>query len=584
MLARLHVSNLGPIREAVLDDRCPVTLLLGPNESGKSTLLEALHVLYFGSRGGLAVGDNKALTSDGAKGWSIDATVGDDTLSATRSKRPLQEECKRVLGDPRMFRALTYLGSFLEAEPADRKALLADLHATDTGALVAKLEELKAPAPIIDAVRAGKMKRAHTAAVEARRSAGRMLREYKTLAEQEVPDLEVETKQGTLTVSQLPLPTIEGSIQRLRSRRDTIIKGQAAGRQHATVVAAGEKARADLDALEAESSWASGDEHRLAECQREIETWREQAATATGEISAASKADLALKELVKALSPGEVVPCPTCGRPLDEESAKEALTAMHLEASGIINRARKVQESASEATRTLAEERAALAKRKAAADAHRVYRRKLEELVQAGEDAAPPEETGETSADLDGEISRVGKMRDMRRDYEQAIRAKDGAADRIAETQAKVDGFAQIEHLCDPSAMANEADVLEQLNGLLERTTGKLGAPVVVSPGYEVTVQGRHVALAADSVKIRAGFGVACALSVISGVGLALLDRFESLDDDNRKRALGMVKGLVDDGLLSTVLIGAVKVNPTRGADVPWLAWVKVEDGTAIYL
>ena len=190
----------------------------------------------------------------------------------------------------------------------------------------------------------------------------------------------------------------------------------------------------------------------------------------------------------------------------------------------------------------------------------------------------------QSDVDLDAELTRVGRMRDLRRDYELEMRNREIASDRIPDLKERVQKYQEIQDLCDPSAMADEADVLKQLNGLLVQTTEKVGALVVLDAAYGVSIQGRHPALASDSVRLRAGFGVSCALAVISCTGIALLDRFESLDAANRKAALGMVKGLVDDGLLSTVLIAAVKDEPKRGANVPWLAWVKVADGTAEYM
>ena len=84
---RLSVRALGPIEHADLTGDYPVTLLLGPNETGKTTLLEALQVLYFGTRGSVPVKENSVLTRAGAKGWTVELEVGDKVLRATRSQR-----------------------------------------------------------------------------------------------------------------------------------------------------------------------------------------------------------------------------------------------------------------------------------------------------------------------------------------------------------------------------------------------------------------------------------------------------------------------------------------------------------------
>ena len=580
MLRRLAVKNLGPISHAVLDDRAPVTLLLGPNESGKTTLLEAPSVLYFGTRGDVPVGENRALTRDGAKGWTVELAVGEHELHATRSNRPSQKECQEALGDPRVFRSLTHLQTFLDLDPASRKMMLADLNAADTGPLLAKLRELVAPPAVIQEVERGNMKRAQAQATEARRTVGRMLKNAKTFAEQEPEDEEVETKRGKLRLSELPLATIEASLQRLRTRRDKVVQAVAQRRAMQAVIDAGEKAREELETLKADASWSDSDEGALLQIARDLDECRKIAQEATAEIALASRGHRELERLVKE-GAGE---CPTCTRPFEEDEANEALRSLRSQASSAINRGRKVQEAQAERAKALGKEQKTLSQRKAHAQAQSTYRRRLQDAVDAAERADVPDEPAESSLDLDAELKRVGAIRDRRRDYELKLRQREEAKGKVPRLQKQVDALATIEALVDPSAMDDEEAVLAQLNGLLKRTTGKLGALVTVSPGYEVTIQGRDAGLASDSARIRAGFGIACALSVISGVGIALLDRFESLDDSNRKRALGMVKGLVDDGLLSSVLIAAVKEEPKRGADVPWLAWAKVMDGTVEYL
>jgi DNA repair exonuclease SbcCD ATPase subunit len=578
-LHRLHVTNLGPIKVGTLDDRAPVTLLLGPNEAGKTTLLEALSVLYFGSRGGVAVGENKKLTHDGTKGWSIDALVGDHNLSATRSDRPLQADCKAALGDTRVFKSLTHLGTFLKLSPSDRRGMLADLNAQDTDALLVRLNSEAAPAAVIQEVERGNMKRAHAAAVEARRTAGRMLKEAKTIAEQEPQDEEIPTKQGTLKISELPLATIEASLQRIRSRRDKVILARAQRSAAQAVLSAGEHARTELETLEAEASWTSGDDNRLLEIARLIGDNRAAASKATAEIAVASELAEGLKRLVK----DGAGACPTCTRSFEEGEADECLKNVHLETAATMDRARRHQAKLAEEVKELAEERTILANRKAKAASDAAYRQRLRGAIEAAEAAEVPEEPDE-DVDLDAELQRVGAMRDRRRDYEVAVRQRDAAKGKISALQGQVDKLEKIQALVDPTAMENEEAVLGQFNALLQRTSGKLGTIVTVSPGYEVSIDGRDAGLASDSSRIRAGFGIACAMSVIAGVGLAFLDRFESLDETNRKRALGMVKGLVDDGLLDTVLIAVVKEDPQRVGNVPWLASVKVQDGTTEYL
>lgn len=581
MLKELRVHNLGPIEEATILGDHPVTLILGPNESGKSTLLEALSVLYFGTRGDVPVAGNAALTKSGTKGWKVEAILPTgEILTATRSQRPTREVLAKHFGDPRVFAALCQVEAFLDMKPAERKQLIADLSASDTLAFADELEGEGVDATIVTAVRNGNLRRAHTLATDLRRAVDRTIASVKGLADAEVEDTEVETKKGTLKISTVPLETVEDGIQRLSKRRDEIRTALYAVEAWERTNRDAQAAQEELDDLKAEAGFESGDRSRLTLLETDTAKLRRDNGQAQAEIRAASELDQELEALLKAGGN-----CPTCTSAIEKNGpAWDAIQDTRRRCAKEINQGQaRCKENAAKLEAD-EEEIRKLRERRAKAEQAETFRARLEKKVaeaDAGEKPAVP--PGDVEK-LGVEIQRLQGMRDARRTYDTRMKDKRRAQKSAQAKSPEREKLAALEKRLDPSAIGDEEAILTEINGHLANTCGKLGVPVVLNDGYELTIHGRAPGLASDSARLRAGFGVACALSILGGVGLAFLDRFEALDDDNRKRVLGLLKGLAEDGLLGMVLIGVVKKNPVKVGNVPWLASVAIEDGTSRYL
>lgn len=580
-LERLHVQNLGPIKEAVIDGRAPVTLLLGPNEAGKSTLLEALQVLYFGARGGIDVKDNAALTRDGERGWKITATIDGAELSGTRSSRPTREQLSAVLGDARVFRAIAESGSFLTMTPEKRRELLADLSSTGTEQLALTLEKEEAPGEIVNAVRDGHLKRALAGVVDLRRAADTILKQLKALAEAAVEDVVVETKQGPKPISTIPMDKVDQVIRTLTNARDEALRALAAREAGSRALQAAEEAKVELANLSAEVAWTEGDESALHALARRIEDERTKTAAASLTIANASKSIDTLTAL--RTKGGE---CPLCRSKLSTGDAEAHLTAEINRLVGEVNEARKVQKAGADIATELEGTRKTKAAQRETAREQRSVRNRLENIIVAAEKlGAPPAPEHDPKA-LQEELDRLMAMRDKRRDYETALAARKRAAGTIGGQQARRDQLARWEALVDPSAMDDEGGSLQRLNAHLDDySTALFGAPSVrLTTGYELKVQDRAPGLSSTSAAIRAGFVCSLAIAAVSGVGMAFLDQFEAMDAANRKKLLGLVKRLVVEDVVGTVLIAAVKDEPKAGAKLPWLAWTSVRSGTLTYL
>lgn len=580
---RLEVRNLGPLKHAVLPG-APVTLLLGPNEQGKTMLLRALWILRHGTIPGLDVKDNADLVHAGAEaGWSIEADIDGLVLKASRSQRPLAETFEKVLGDPRVFRALVDVERFLEMTPQERRELAADLVASDTSTLADLLAQEECDPKVVDQVRAGNMKRAFALAEENRRAADRLLDQLKVRAETPLEDPELETKSGKRRVSTLPLEVVVQGIERLKARRDDAVTAVAKRSHHESAIADGKRAADELKGFPESERWTSADEGELAKIQKDLDETRGKVTTAALTRDQRYKDAEALAKLLK--DPAGA--CPTCRTKLEgavRKAVQEAIEKLNGDGLKAANENRDLAGT----LKGKEERRKELIEKRAAHDKTATLRARLQERVDQAAKLEVPPEPEESPEALRLEIERLEKMRDARKAYDTAAELRQKAKDAIQERQARRDQLVRWEGMVKPGQVAGEAEVLQELNAYITEAAKPLfageEAPVLVTPGWEVLVHHRRLALASTSARLRAGFACAVALSRLSKLGLLFLDQLEAIDDTNRRGVMGVLKKAVDDGWLKNAWLAAVKQDPKPSAMVPWLAWVEVKGGTATRL
>ncbi|MEI7819115.1 MAG: DNA replication and repair protein RecF, partial [bacterium] len=92
MLKSLHLSSFRSYNQLNLDLTERVTLILGPNATGKTNILEAV---YLAATGHSFRADDSALVSYGGDGYRVDTTYDDEILSVTFRTAPRKQ--KRVL-------------------------------------------------------------------------------------------------------------------------------------------------------------------------------------------------------------------------------------------------------------------------------------------------------------------------------------------------------------------------------------------------------------------------------------------------------------------------------------------------------
>lgn len=577
----LLIENLGPLERVDLDLR-PVTVLMGPNEAGKSFVLDALAVLRYGTCRGLKANESLALARNGSKGWAIEATLcvnpeaEDLVLRRTRSAGPDTATLDGAMGDARVWRALLNGTSFVALSPAERKTLVADLTARDTSDLLGRV--VNAPEPIRKAVAEGDLRRAHRLACEERRAIDRVLREQEAIVSAGAEDPEVATKSGMKRVSTIPRETIDRALESARAAWRRALDAAASAKAHADARADAAAARAELEGLGAPVVLLEGDTRRLGEVNGTLAKKEREHA----DLGASSRSARQEAEKVEARLSNAAAPCPTCEQPLSP-AAVEAIKA----------RAQALREEATKAAEamvrlageveTLKKERDSLREKAEKARTDGAARAACERRIKAA-GAAAEEVSGEDPEPLEREVRRLEALRDARVRYDGRAEALAGAQKRVEDLRARSEAATAIEEAVVPDRIDDEAATLERLNeACREFAPQVMGGPFVrVGNDWEVSYAGHRIELASDSALIRTGLVLALALSRLSGVGCVFVDRLEALDDSTRARVVNLLGALAEKGEVQTAIVATVRKEPPAPAAVPeWLGRVWVEGGKA---
>lgn len=579
----LRVENLGPIKGATLAPLPPVTLLLGPNEAGKSFLLDALSVLRFGTCRGLKQNENHALTHNGTKGWAVEADVlprkdaaGPVTLRRTRSTGPDAATLQGAMGDARLWASLLDVRRFLEETPEDRKALVAGLLASDTEVLLDVLTGKGAGPDVLDAVRDGNMKRAFRLAEERRTAVGRAIREAETVAGgAAADDPEVVTKAGTKKVSEVPLTAIDASLVKARAAWTAAIKESGDATRRASLLKAGDEAHAELGKMGGGTPWDGAADVRLADAQRVLDGDRAKLQRLIAERDGASREADALQRQASVEGP-----CPSCGQPLSADGR----AALKKRVAELLAGRLKIQGEADGlalANDVLDKERKELAERKMRWEQERTYRVRLEERIKKAQEVANMVVTVDV-APLEAETRRLEALRETRLRYDGRMESVNTAKGRLEGLRAEYAKAEELSACVQPDKMAGEEEVLQRINeAAAEYGPAVLGGPWVrVTADWEVVYAGMRIELASDSAAIRCGMVLALALGKVSGARCVFVDRLEALDDKSRARVVNLLGSLVAKGDVETAILARVMTERPPAATLPgWLGRFWVEGG-----
>lgn len=123
------------------------------------------------------------------------------------------------------------------------------------------------------------------------------------------------------------------------------------------------------------------------------------------------------------------------------------------------------------------------------------------------------------------------------------------------------------------------ADAIGPVNDTLKRLAGTAGwSPVEISPDIDVTYGGRLYGLLSESEHWRCDATIALAIATISGLRLALLDRFDVLDLPSRGQAIALMRAVTLDREIDSVVVAGTLKEPM--AKTPeWLQAVWIDGG-----
>jgi hypothetical protein len=205
------------------------------------------------------------------------------------------------------------------------------------------------------------------------------------------------------------------------------------------------------------------------------------------------------------------------------------------------------------------------------------------QALKAAEDAeaqltALEEETGEpvTEVQLEQARQRVTVLNESRKQLAQKLdehraaqRAAAEADDKTAKAakhHADVQAWTLIAEAMAPDGIPGEllSDALRPVNDLLHSLAQRANwARMQLSRDMDITADGRLYGLLSESEQWRADCLLALALANLSGLKLALLDRFDVLDLRGRGELLDLLYDLADAGEVDTVAVfGTLKAAP----------------------
>lgn len=151
-----------------------------------------------------------------------------------------------------------------------------------------------------------------------------------------------------------------------------------------------------------------------------------------------------------------------------------------------------------------------------------------------------------------------------------------------AKQQDIIDRLERLADALSPAGIPAEilADAIGPVNELLQRLSGTAGwSPVQISADIDVTFGGRLYGLLSESERWRCDATLALTIATISGLRLALLDRFDVLDIPARtQQAMKLFQSLAAGGEIDTLIVAGTLKEPMAKTPA-WLQAVWVDAG-----
>lgn len=567
-ITKLEITNFQGLRHAALDVSAPVLFVAGHNGAGKSSLLDAIAMAFNGQPRRVSLKkEMDKLVSEGAKKGEARVEWLDAAYEVQVCGVALPTGKGSPLTDSPFLPYVLDASLFAALDSKERRKVLFELSGASTspnqiaerliakGHAAALVEKVK---PLLRTGFPAAVEQAKSYASEARGAWKAITGE--NYGSEKAIDWAPELVASVVTDDQV----VEAS-KNLQQFEDDLAEAQQ-------TLGASKQAR----------SAADGRAKRIAALRElaELEPRRRNKLTTDEQSQDEWSEKVMAAELASAGSvPHQPLTCPHCQGAVD------------LQAGTLVVHKPPEQIADAEAARRLPEYREYLASaQRAVANSQR----DLDECLAAGEQikaleaesASAP--TAEAIANGEQAINELRQVRDATRAKLAALQeALEATAQReasIKKAQAAhqdVVAWTGMADALSPTGIPAEilADAIGPVNDTLKRLAATAGwSPVEISTDIDVTYGGRLYGLLSESERWRCDATIALAIATISGLRLALLDRFDVLDLPSRGQAIALMRAVTFDREIDSVVIaGTLKEQMAKTPD--WLQAVWIDKG-----
>ncbi|WP_427193289.1 AAA family ATPase [Pseudomonas aeruginosa] len=568
-ITKLEITNFQGLRHAALDVSAPVLLVAGHNGAGKSSLLDGVAMAFNGQprRVSLKKEIDKLIT-EGAKKGEARVEWLDESGEVQACGVALPSGKGSPLADSPFLAFVLDASRFAALDAKDRRRVLFDLTgASASPAEVGKRLEAKGldlalfekVKPLLRSGFPAAVEQAKAYASEAR-GAWKMITGENYGSEKAV-DWAPELLATVVTEEQ-----VAEAGKNLQLLEDDLAEAQQA-------LGASKQARQAAD----------GRAQRIAKLRElvDLEPRRRNKLTTDEQNQDEWSEKVMAAELASSGSvPHQPLTCPHCQGAVD------------LQAGQLVAHQPPAKVADPEAAKRLEEYRGYLASaQRAVANSQR----DLDECLAAAEQIKALEaesvEAPSAEAIANGEqaINELRQARDASRAklvaLQEALEAATQREASIAKAQAAhqdVVAWTGMVDALSPTGIPAEilADAIGPVNDTLKRLAGTAGwAAVQISADIDVTFGGRLYGLLSESERWRCDATIALAIATISGLRLALLDRFDVLDVPARtQQAMKLFQSLAAGGEIDTLIVaGTLKEPMAKTPD--WLQAVWIDAG-----
>ncbi|MGU1901811.1 AAA family ATPase [Pseudomonas aeruginosa] len=568
-ITKLEITNFQGLRHAALDVSAPVLLVAGHNGAGKSSLLDAIAVAFNGQPRRVSLKKDMAqLVTEGAKKGEARVEWLDAAYEVQVCGVALPTGKGSALTDSPFLPYVLDASLFASLDAKERRRVLFDLTgASASPAEVGKRLEAKGLDPALFEKVKPLLRSGFPAAVEQAKSYASEARgAWKAITGENYGSEKAVDWAPELLATVVTEDQVAEAGKNLQLLEDDLAEAQQA-------LGASKQARQAAD----------GRAQRIAKLRElvDLEPRRRNKLTTDEQNQDEWSEKVMAAELASSGSvPHQPLTCPHCQGAVD------------LQAGTLVVHQPPEQIADAEAARRLPEYREYLASaQRAVANSQRDLDecQAAAEQIKALEAESVEAPSAEAIANGEQAINELRQARDASRAklvaLQEALEAATQREASIAEARAAhqdVVAWTGMADALSPTGIPAEilADAIGPVNDTLKRLAGIAGwSPVEISADIDVTFGGRIYGLLSESERWRCDTTIALAIATISGLRLALLDRFDVLDIPARtQQAMKLFQSLAAGGEIDTLIVaGTLKEPMAKTPD--WLQAVWIDAG-----